>query len=274
MPKTNPQLKRALDKMMRCDEGTMTWRDYLAKHPPVRKTKTVKTHSNHRIQLEYKELKSPKMFYTLWFQGETSEYGYDVAAAIWDSMDVPESNKPIASPSVPTAKQILNDADLVRRALHLCGCRGGLDHVLIDLMHEHDFTDSEIVRLAELGNTKEHDCQGATIALLYTTPIERRMRVRAVYPKSQEDRLETARLERPKEKIPPLDPYFLAHPDESNLDDDKLDALWVKWSNDLAIEPETEEPFEEFLGWLEKEHGYIQLFAPDSPLTLGDGANA
>jgi hypothetical protein len=61
------------------------------------------------------------------------------------------------------------------------------------------------------------------------------------------------------------DPYVLAHRRTEALFDEELSRLYAEWSNiSLENSPEEAEEFEQFLDWLEDNHGYLSLLVADS----------
>lgn len=71
--------------------GVMSLGNFLRSKTIIKKSIYTRYYSEHRVNLEYIELKTPKKSYTLWWIDETNgeEYGYSVSKAIWDLYDVP-----------------------------------------------------------------------------------------------------------------------------------------------------------------------------------------
>ena len=81
------RLNKALNRVYRYTEGTMSLRQYLLQGSWVEKNKRTRTHSRKRIHLEYKRLKAPKIEYTIWHK---DDFGMDIPKIVYDAIDLPE----------------------------------------------------------------------------------------------------------------------------------------------------------------------------------------
>jgi len=77
------RLRKQLNKQYRWSNGSVsTLQDHIESAGLTNKSAYVKTHTSKRIQLEYRELKNPVTYYTLWFD----ERGIGVPKLVYDSI--------------------------------------------------------------------------------------------------------------------------------------------------------------------------------------------
>lgn len=83
------RLVAQLDKKWRIDGETVSMGEMINKGEFVRKSFNIQKYSNKKINMEYKELSTPKQVYTLW---NKDGGGYNVSKLIYDAVNLPSSN--------------------------------------------------------------------------------------------------------------------------------------------------------------------------------------